>query len=320
MKRLLSLLLAVSIAASIVITPTFAETDPVQEQPVTAAAEPAQENEEEPAPETAGDAQQTPAPAEEAPAEPAPEAEALPEEAPAESVPEETVQALPDFVPLNEQAVTVEAESGKFVSGGGVSTNGDNNFTALSGGSCVRIWENNTQIDYTVSIPQDGLYQVKVYGGSRAGNSATDVFEMGSLSGKVTVPDGTAPNWQELAVTDYNDGALKPFALTAGKHSFSLKAVTAHYCYYDKFEFIRVGDLPAGPDAANSTVVEAESAGTLTSTGDGNFLALSGSGCVRVQGAAADLTYKVSVPPMAFTMSGSTAAAGQRTVLSTGCR
>ncbi len=296
MKRLLSLLLAVSIAASIVITPTFAETDPVQEQPVTAAAEPAQENEEEPAPETAGDAQQTPAPAEEAPAEPAPEAEALPEEAPAESVPEETVQALPDFVPLNEQAVTVEAESGTIVSGGGVST-GDGNFTPLpSGGSCVRIWENNTQIDYTVSIPQDGLYQVKVYGGSRAGNSATDVFEMGSLSGKVTVPDGTAPNWQELAVTDSSGGALATFALTAGAHTFSLKAATAHWCYYDKFEFIRVGDLPAGPDAANSTVVEAESAGTLTSTGDGNFLALSGSGCVRVQGAAADLTYKVSIP------------------------
>ena len=296
MKRLLSLLLAVSIAASIVITPTFAETDPVQEQPVTAAAEPTQENEEEPAPETAGDAQQTPAPAEEAPAEPAPEAEALPEEAPAESVPEETVQALPDFVPLNEQAVTVEAESGTIVSGGGVST-GDGNFTPLpSGGSCVRIWENNTQIDYTVSIPQDGLYQVKVYGGSRAGNSATDVFEMGSLSGKVTVPDGTAPNWQELAVTDSSGGALATFALTAGAHTFSLKAATAHWCYYDKFEFIRVGDLPAGPDAANSTVVEAESAGTLTSTGDGNFLALSGSGCVRVQGAAADLTYKVSIP------------------------
>lgn len=296
MKRLLSLLLAVSIAASIVITPTFAETDPVQEQPVTAAAEPAQENEEEPAPETAGDAQQTPDPAEEAPAEPAPEAEALPEEAPAESVPEEKAQALPDFVPLNEQAVTVEAESGKFVSGGGVSTNGDNNFTALSGGSCVRIWESNTQIDYTVEIPRDGLYQVKVYGGSLKDNSTTDVFKMGDLSGKVTVPKGTAPDWKELAVTDYNDGALKPFALTAGTHRFSLKAATAHYCYYDKFEFIRVGDLPAGPDAANSTVVEAESAGTLTSTGDGNFLALSGSGCVRVQNAAADLTYKVSIP------------------------
>ena len=148
--------------------------------------------------------------------------------------------------PEEPEGIQVEAESGSVISGGGVSS-GDGKFTAVSGESCIRIWANETKIDYTVTIPEDGLYQLTGLVGSLSGNSGVGTVTVGEITGKITVPDGTAPEWVEAVLSD---AAGKPveLALTAGEYKFSLTVDTADWTYYDKFIFTRMGDLPTEPE------------------------------------------------------------------------
>lgn len=133
----------------------------------------------------------------------------------------------------------VEAESA-----GTLTSTGDGNFLALSGSGCVRVQGAAADLTYTVSIPADGLYNVWVYGGSRATDSASDRLSVNGADYAVEVPGGTAPNWAALCLTD-GEGQPAQLALKAGEMSAVLHA-SAHWCYYDKIVFEKVGELARG--------------------------------------------------------------------------
>ncbi|MBD5102028.1 MAG: hypothetical protein HDT27_04895, partial [Subdoligranulum sp.] len=138
-------------------------------------------------------------------------------------------------------SLMIEAEKGRFVTGKGTGANvsdGDGNFTTVSGGSCIRMYGGPAQLDYTIEIPQDGYYQVQMTVGSRSDNSGRDKFLIEGGTYYVSVPAGASPEWRQVVLTTAENKEAAPVWLTAGPHTFSLVYDGAAWCYYDKIEFI----------------------------------------------------------------------------------
>lgn len=215
----------------------------------------------------------------------------------------------PDPKPDPIKGIIVESENGMFSEGlgsGADFTNGDGNFASLSGGRGIRMYGGPAKIDYTVEIPVEGYYDIKVYVGSREGNAGRDRFILDEKEYYVTVPDDTAPNWHAASLEDMSGAVVASVKLDAGRHTFSIVYESAAWCYYDMTVFKWADEQnpepepEPEPDPVSGLLIEAESgeregAVSLSVKCDNHFPSVSGNG-IRMQSGEAAVSYIVDIP------------------------
>lgn len=142
---------------------------------------------------------------------------------------------------------SVEAENCTYT-GGLQPGDGDGNFSQVSGGAALRNQGTQGSISGRVVLDQAGNYYVRVYVGSRTGNSGTDTITIdGGAAGSylLKVPEGTAPGWYAAQLRDAATGNfVGALSLAQGEHTFEIIS-NAPWCYYDRIEFST--DAPAKP-------------------------------------------------------------------------
>ena len=159
-----------------------------------------------------------------------------------------------DLDPAGTPVLEVEAENCTF-SGGLVSGSGDGNFTQVSGGFALRNQGSTGTISGRVVLGEAGSYYVRVYVGSREGNSGTDSISIdGGSSYHLMVPEWTAPGWYGAELRDPATGnPAGPLSLEAGEHTFEITS-NAAWCYYDRIEFSKASADAAVPELTISAV------------------------------------------------------------------
>ncbi len=174
-----------------------------------------------------------------------------------------------DLDPAGTPVLEVEAENCTF-SGGLVSGSGDGNFTQVSGGFALRNQGSTGTISGRVVLGEAGSYYVRVYVGSREGNSGTDSITIdGGTAYSLMVPEWTAPGWYGAELRDPATGnPAGPLSLEAGEHTFEITS-NAAWCYYDRVEFSKT--------SADATVPEL-TISAVRGTAANNYFALGGAG------------------------------------------
>ena len=160
----------------------------------------------------------------------------------------------PDPGPVEDPFLEAEAENCTF-SGGLVSGSGDGNFTQVSGGFALRNQGSTGTISGRVVLGEAGSYYVRVYVGSREGNSGTDSISIdGGTAYSLMVPEWTAPGWYGAELRDPATGnPAGPLSLEAGEHTFEITS-NAAWCYYDRIEFSKTSADAAVPELTISAV------------------------------------------------------------------
>lgn len=147
---------------------------------------------------------------------------------------------------MEEPFTAVEAENCTYT--GLQSGDGDGNFSQVNGGAALRNQGAQGTISGRVVLGQAGNYYVRVYVGSRTGNSGTDRITIdGGAAGSylLMVPENTAPGWHAAELRNEADGSLAgALSLAQGAHTFEITS-NASWCYYDRIEFST--DAPAQP-------------------------------------------------------------------------
>ncbi len=160
----------------------------------------------------------------------------------------------PDPGPGEEPFLEVEAENCTF-SDSLESEDGDGNFSQVSAGYALRNQGSPGTISGRVVLGEAGSYYVRVYVGSREGNSGTDSISIdGGTAYSLMVPEWTAPGWYGAQLRDPATGNLAgPLSLEAGEHTFEITS-NAAWCYYDRIEFSKTSADAAVPELTISAV------------------------------------------------------------------
>ena len=206
----------------------------------------------------------------------------------------------PDPGPVEDPFLEAEAENCTF-SGGLVSGSGDGNFTQVSGGFALRNQGSQGTISGRVVLGEAGSYYVRVYVGSREGNSGTDSISIdGGSSYHLMVPEWTAPGWYGAELRDPATGnPAGPLSLEAGEHTFEITS-NAAWCYYDRIEFSKTSADAAVPELTISAVRGTAANNNFALGGAGLFAdTISGRAVLRLTGDNA-FTYTLHVPEAGY--------------------